>query len=64
MVVNYGNTDNMTHATSEIKLTFNGNVNKVLVYENGKATVMDLTGNQLTLNLEIGEGAFVIPFSK
>ena len=64
MVVNYGNTDNMTHATSEIKLTFNGNVNKVLVYENGKATVMDLTGNQLTLNLEIGEGAFVIPFNK
>ena len=62
MVVNYGNTDNMTHATSEITLTFNG-MTRAIVYENGQATVVTLNNNQLTLNLEIGEGAFVIPFT-
>ena len=62
MVVNYGNTDNITHATSGITLTFNGEVDKVLVYENGKPTVYTLSGNAVTLQLEMGEGAFVIPF--
>ena len=62
MVVNYGNTDNMTHATSEITLNFTG-VNKVLVYENGVGKVFDLSNGSITLNLELGEGAFVIPFN-
>ncbi len=62
MVVNYGNTSN-SQAESSIIMTFNGTPKKALVYENGVAKVYTLNSNQLTLNLELGEGAFVIPFS-
>ncbi len=60
MVVNYGNTNSAT--TAEVKITFNGTPKKALVYQGGKASVVTLSNNVLTLNLMIGEGAFVIPF--
>ena len=62
MVVNYGNTGN-SQAESSITMTFNGTPTRALVYENGVAQVYTLTGNALTLNLQLGEGAFVIPLT-
>ncbi len=62
MVVNYGDPQNGT-AESGIRLTFNGTPSRALVYENGKARVVNLASNALTLNLEVGEGAFVIPLT-
>ena len=59
MVVNYGDPQNGT--ASGITLTFNGTPTRVLVYENGKARVVTLASNAFVLNLEVGEGAFVIP---
>ena len=61
MVVNYGDPQNGTAAQS-IALTFSGKT-RALVYENGQARVVTLSSNKLTLNLEVGEGAFVIPLS-
>lgn len=60
MVQNYGNTGS-SQAESSIAITFNGTPTRALVYENGVARVVTLTNNVLTLNLELGEGAFVIP---
>ena len=60
MVMNYGNTGN-SQAESAITITFNGTPTKALVYENGIAKVYTLASNTLTLNLQLGEGAFVIP---
>ena len=60
MIQNYGNTGS-SQAESAITITFNGTPTRALVYENGVAKVVTLTNNQLTLNLELGEGAFVIP---
>ena len=62
MVVNYGNTGN-SQAESSITMTFNGTPTRAFVYENGVAQVYTLTGNALTLNLQLGEGAFVIPLT-
>ena len=42
--------------------TFNGK-NRALVYENGKPTVYQLSSGKLTLNLQVGEGAFIIPLN-
>lgn len=61
MVVNYGDPQDGTAAQS-IALTFSGKT-RALVYENGQARVVTLTSNVLNLNLEVGEGAFVIPLS-
>ena len=60
MVQNYGDTGS-SQAESSIAITFNGTPTRALVYENGVAKVVTLTDNVLTLNLELGEGAFVIP---
>ena len=60
MVQNYGNTGS-SQAESSITITFNGTPKRALVYENGIPKVVTLTNNALTLNLELGEGAFVIP---
>lgn len=62
MVVNYGNPGAST-AESSITLTFNGTPTRVLVYENGTPEIYTLTNNAVTLNLEVGEGAFVIPLA-
>lgn len=62
MVVNYGDTNGATTATTAVNITFNGTPKKALVYQGGKATVVELSSNVLTLNLMLGEGAFVIPF--
>ena len=62
MVVNYGDPSNGTTA-SDIAITFNGTPTRALVYENGVARVVTLSSNVLTLSLEVGEGAFVIPLT-
>ncbi len=62
MVVNYGNPGASTTA-SAIALTFNGTPKRVLVYENGTPRIESLSDNKLTLNLEVGEGVFVIPLT-
>jgi hypothetical protein len=61
MVVNYGNTGSSQKASS-LTMTFNGTPNRALVYENGAVKIYTLSNNQLTLSLELGEGAFVIPY--
>ena len=61
MVVNYGNTDGATSATTAVTMTFNGTPARALVYQGGVPTVVTLSGNALTLNLQLGEGAFIIP---
>ncbi len=61
MVVNYGNTEDATSATTAVTITFNGTPKRALVYQKGLPTVVTLSGNVLTLNLMLGEGAFVIP---
>ncbi len=63
MVVNYGNTDGATSARTAVNITFNGTPTRALVYQQGKPTVVALSSNVLTLNLQIGEGAFVIPLT-
>jgi hypothetical protein len=63
MVVNYGDTNGATTTTTAVTITFNGTPKKALVYQGGKATVVTLSSNVLTLNLMLGEGAFVIPFT-
>lgn len=50
-------TDNIGSVT----LTFH-NATHAKVYYNGKCTTQQLTGNALTVNLNTGEGAFVIPY--
>ena len=63
MVVNYGdpNAAASLTATSAVKITFNGTPKRAMVYQQGKLEVVALSSNVLTLNLVIGEGAFVIP---
>ena len=63
MVMNYGNTDNASATTTAVTLTFNGTPTRVLVYQGGVPTVVSLNSNKLTLNLMLGEGAFVIPLT-
>ena len=64
MVMNYGNTNGATTATTGVTITFNGTPARVLVYQGGKVSVVTLdASNALTLNLMIGEGAFVIPLT-
>lgn len=62
MVVNYGDTNGATTAKTAVNITFNGTPKKALVYQGGTASVVTLSSNVLTLNLMLGEGAFVIPF--
>ena len=63
MVMNYGNTNGATTATTGVTITFNGTPARVLVYQGGKVSVVTLDSNALTLDLMIGEGAFVIPLT-
>ena len=60
MVMNYGDTGSST-ASSSVTLNFN-TATHVLVYQQGKPTVYAVSGGAITLNLMMGEGAFVIPF--
>ena len=62
MVVNYGNTGS-SQAASDITITFNGTPKRAIVYQQGEMEVVTLNGNDLTLNLMLGEGAFVIPLT-
>jgi hypothetical protein len=63
MVVNYGNTYGATTGTNSVAITFNGTPTRALVYQGGETKVVALSGNELTLNLQLGEGAFVIPLT-
>ena len=62
MAMNYGDPRNGNTGESSMTFTFNGK-SRALVYENGKPTVYTLSSNQLTLNLQVGEGAFIIPLN-
>jgi len=59
MVVNYNETTLRNKDTVTFEFT---NAQKALVYRNGVKSVMDVEDNTLTLTLNPGEGAFVIPF--
>ena len=61
MVVNYN--DTTYNKTSVVKMTFD-NANKALVYVDGVKQVVNLDDNVLTLNLDVGEGVFVIPYAE
>ena len=63
MVMNYANTDGATRSTDKITLTFNETPTRALVYQGGKAKVITLDSNKMTLDLQLGEGAFVIPLN-
>ena len=60
MVVNYN--DTTYKKKSDVVFTFT-NYNRAYVYIDGVKTDVVLTNNQLTLNLDIGEGVFVIPYA-
>ena len=59
MVVNYN--DTTYNKKSDVTFTFT-NYNRAYVYIDGVKQDVGLTNNQLTLNLDIGEGVFVIPY--
>ena len=59
MVVNFN--DTTYKKKSDIVFTF-ANYNKAYVYIDGVKQDVTLKNNQLTLNLDIGEGVFVIPY--
>lgn len=59
MVVNY--TDPFYDLSNEVNIKFK-NAKKAIVIIKGEKTVVDLTKGTLTLELESGEGVFVIPF--
>lgn len=59
MVVNYN--DTTEEKTSDVTFTF-ANYNKAYVYIDGVKQDVSLENNRLTLNLDIGEGVFVIPY--
>lgn len=59
MVVNYN--DTTYKKKSDVVFTF-ANYNKAYVYIDGVKQDVTLENNQLTLNLDIGEGVFVIPY--
>ena len=61
MIMNYGDTNGATTATTAVNVTFNGTPTRALVYQGGNVSVVTLSSNVLTLNLMLGEGAFVIP---
>ena len=48
--------------SSTVKLTFDGEENKVQVWDRGTPTNKALTKKTLTLELGVGQGAFVIPY--
>lgn len=45
-----------------IELEFNDST-KVLLYRNGRQEIVDLTNGKLSLDMAVGDGAFVIPFN-
>lgn len=59
MVVNYN--DTTYKKKTDVVLTFN-NYNKAYVYIDGVKQDVSLQNKQLTLNLDVGEGVFVIPY--
>ena len=59
MVVNYN--DTTYKKKSDVVFTF-ANYSKAYVYIDGVKQNVTLKNNQLTLNLDIGEGVFVIPY--
>ena len=63
MVMNYADTDGATSNTDKVTLTFNGTPTRALIYQGGKAKVVTLESNKLSLDLQLGEGAFVIPLN-
>ena len=59
IVVNYN--DTTYKKKSDVTFTFNG-YNRAYVYIDGEKHDVGFTNHQLTLNLDIGEGVFVIPY--
>ena len=63
MLVNYNDTS--FNKVSETTLTFNkSRYDKAWVYIDGEQTEVALSNGKLTLNLDIGEGVFVVPIKK
>ena len=58
MVVNYN--DTTYNKTSKVEIKFDS-ADKALVFIDGVKQDLTLTNNVLTLNLDVGEGVFVIP---
>ena len=54
--------DATRNTASTVTLTFDGNTDKVRVYQGSGYTDQMLSGNTLTLNMSSGEGVFVVPF--
>lgn len=63
MVVNYNDTSE--NKTSTVNIQFSSaKYNKAWVYIDGVQNEVTLTNGKLTLNLDVGEGVFVIPVKK
>ena len=63
MIVNYTDPYGIeTGLKDSVNVTFN-NATKALVYQNGVRKVIELENGACTLNLDAGEGVFVIPFN-
>lgn len=63
MVVNYNETS--LNLTDKVTLQFNADYQytKAIVYIGGEKQIVDVTDNQIVLNLGVGEGVFVIPYA-
>lgn len=61
MVVNYS--DKKTHANINMEFEFT-NINYLRVYKNGTMEDLSVADNKITLPLQYGEGAFIIPYYK
>jgi hypothetical protein len=59
MLMNYACSGNPCEAETKLTLI---DCNKAIVYVNGEKQVLDVKDNVLTLNLNEGDGAFVIPY--
>lgn len=58
MIVNYN--DSTYEKRASIQLTFK-DFTQALVYRGGKKQTVDLKNHRLTVDLDVGEGVFVIP---
>ncbi len=61
-VMNIYDTLNGATETQTITLTFKDGYERAWVYYDGAFTVMDMTSNQLTLEMNAGEAYYIIPF--
>ena len=52
----------LSDKTDKVTLKFDGGINKAIVYENGNPKKYDISADGLTVELNAGDGVFVVPY--